>query len=116
MQLVVRHGRLAGRKLILETLGSHGKTNLVILQGPRPSSVVEFLRHPWIKVLNIAGNRESRVPGIGCEPSGSLLEVFKQLRASEGQSHVSPTTRGSGEPWVITGYEGSPHEMDDKMR
>ena len=87
-------------KLTLETLGSHGKTNLVIIQGHRPSAVVEFFRqNPWIKVVNITGNSESRVPGIGARTERFLAEVFRLLRASEGRSHVPPTLGGSGEPW-----------------
>ena len=103
-------------KLTLETLGSHGKTNLVIIQGHRPSAVVEFFRqNPWIKVVNITGNSESRVPGIGARTERFLADVFRQLRASEGRSHPADFGR-SRRAVVITGYEGSPHEMDHKSR
>jgi Circularly permutated YpsA SLOG family len=90
----------ASAKLTLGTLGSHGKSSLVIIQGHRPSAVVEFFRqNPWVKVVNIAGNRESRVPGIGARTERFLSEVFKQLHQLEGKSPAPLTLGVSGAPW-----------------
>lgn len=46
----------------------------------RPSQVVAFLDdNPHIKVLLVAGNRESRSPGIGARVERFLAEVFRQF-------------------------------------
>jgi hypothetical protein len=46
----------------------------------RPSHVIGFLREaPYIKRLMIAGNRESRDPGIGDRVERFMLVVFRSL-------------------------------------
>jgi hypothetical protein len=48
----------------------------------RPSHVVEFLRSsPHVRTVMVAGNRESRVPGIGARVEQFLSVVFRQLSA-----------------------------------
>jgi hypothetical protein len=37
-----------------------------------------------MRVLNVAGNRESRAPGIGERAERFLCEVFRQLGHKEG--------------------------------
>jgi hypothetical protein len=45
-----------------------------------PSDVVQWLRqNPQIKRLNLAGNRESKSPGIGARVERFLIGVFKRL-------------------------------------
>jgi hypothetical protein len=47
-----------------------------------PSDVVRWLRrNPKIKRLNIAGNRESKNPGIGERVERFLIAVFKRVNA-----------------------------------
>jgi hypothetical protein len=46
----------------------------------RPSHVVEWLQsHPEIRVLNVAGNRESLEPGIADRVGSFLTRLFKLL-------------------------------------
>jgi Circularly permutated YpsA SLOG family len=74
-----------GGRLTVGTVRKHGKSSLVITPDVNPSEVVESLQgNPWIRVLNIAGNRESKSPGIGERVEAFLVEVFRQLRAMEG--------------------------------
>jgi hypothetical protein len=52
-----------------------------------PSDVVRWLRnHPQIQVLNCAGNRESKNPGIGLRVERFLVVVFRRLVQSEQES------------------------------
>jgi hypothetical protein len=52
-----------------------------------PSDVVRWLRnHPQIQVLNCAGNRESKNPGIGLRVERFLVVVFRRLVRSEQES------------------------------
>lgn len=45
----------------------------------RPSEVVAWLRTGGYRVLNVAGSRESRAPGIGARAERFLTTVFRQL-------------------------------------
>jgi len=75
-----------GALLTLRTVHKHGKAVLVVMAGMTASRIVGFLRrNPAIKVVNVAGNRESRSPGIGERTERFLAEVFRQLRALDGQ-------------------------------
>ena len=48
-----------------------------------PSDAVQWLRnHPQIQVLNCAGNRESKNPGIGERVERFLTVVFKRVKES----------------------------------
>jgi hypothetical protein len=59
--------------------------------GCRPSVTADYLwRNSWIKVLNIAGNRESHSPGIGVRVERYLLAVFRRLQALEGITPPGP--------------------------
>ena len=49
----------------------------------QPSAAVQWLRnHPQIQVLNCAGNRESKNPGIGERVEKFLMAVFKRIQKS----------------------------------
>ncbi len=51
------------------------------------SDVTQWLRnHPQIQVLNVAGNRESKNPGIGARVERFLTVVFRRLVQSEQES------------------------------
>jgi hypothetical protein len=45
----------------------------------RPSEVADWVRANEIRVLNVAGSRESRAPGIGERVERFLIEVFRRL-------------------------------------
>jgi hypothetical protein len=45
----------------------------------RPSQVVEWIIEKKIRILNVAGNRESVTPGIGDRAERFLIAVFRQL-------------------------------------
>jgi hypothetical protein len=50
-----------------------------------PSDVVMWLRrNPQIKCLNVAGNRESKNPGIGERVEPFLMVVFKRVQTRMG--------------------------------
>jgi hypothetical protein len=63
---------------------AHGMNKPIMLVRPgtdvRPSDVVDWIRcTPGLKVLNVAGNRESKAPGIGDRVEGFLAEMFRRL-------------------------------------
>ena len=45
-------------------------------KGVRPSDVAGWINRTRVKVLNVAGNRESPAPGIGDKTEAFLLVVF----------------------------------------
>jgi Circularly permutated YpsA SLOG family len=46
----------------------------------RPSHVADFLRSsPHFRTVMVAGNRESRAPGIGARVERFLCDVFRRL-------------------------------------
>jgi hypothetical protein len=47
----------------------------------RPQAIVQWVRDKQIRILNIAGNRESKAPGIGAWVERYLTEVFRLLKA-----------------------------------
>lgn len=59
-----------------------GKPVLIVPpgRGVRPSDVAAWIRRtPRLAVLNIAGNRESKAPGIGEHVERFVAEVFRRL-------------------------------------
>jgi hypothetical protein len=50
-------------------------------QGGPPRHIIEFIRESRVSRLMIAGNRESRDPGIGARVERFLCVVFKSLDA-----------------------------------
>jgi hypothetical protein len=58
------------------------KPLLVIVPGvTRPSDLAAWIIKSNIRTLNVAGNRESRSPGIGAKVERFLAEAFRQLAA-----------------------------------
>jgi hypothetical protein len=53
---------------------------LIVYEGStKPSEVVAWIRSKEIRVLNVAGNRESGNPGIGERTERFLVNVFRQI-------------------------------------
>jgi hypothetical protein len=44
-----------------------------------PRSIADWILESQIRVLNIAGSRESRAPGIGTKVEAFLMVVFRRL-------------------------------------
>jgi hypothetical protein len=51
-------------------------------QGVKPSDVAEWITRGGFKVLNVAGNRESKAPGIGVKVETFVGAVFRQIAAN----------------------------------
>jgi hypothetical protein len=52
-----------------------------------PSDAVQWLRnHPQIQLLNCAGNRESKNPGLGASVERFLIAVFKRVNEPPASS------------------------------
>ena len=71
-----------GTKLTVELARKHGKPHLVIdLRNPPDARVVaRWARAHHVKTLNIAGPRESTVPGVYDDASGFVVKLFEILR------------------------------------
>jgi hypothetical protein len=86
-------GRLdtPGAKTTLNACEGIGRPFLAIVphRQIRPSDAAAWLRaRTLLTVLNIAGNRESKAPGIGQSVERFLTELFRQL-GQEGMSQPS---------------------------
>jgi len=75
-----------GTALTLTLAERFGKPLLHLdLEGaPRPEQATGWVRRHWVRVLNVAGPRESRCPGISAKAGWFLREVLDRL-AGEGQ-------------------------------
>jgi predicted Rossmann-fold nucleotide-binding protein len=49
----------------------------------RSRAIVEWIRGKEVKTLNVAGNRESKAPGIGAWVERYLAEVFRLLKGDQ---------------------------------
>jgi Circularly permutated YpsA SLOG family len=58
-----------------------GKPFLAIApgEGVKPSDVAAWIERHGVKVLNVAGNRESKAPGIGERVEAFMRDVFVRL-------------------------------------
>jgi hypothetical protein len=70
-----------GGKVTIRACDRMGRPSLLVIPGRsiRPSQVADWLRAHPIQVLNVAGNRESKAPGIGERVERFIAEVFRQL-------------------------------------
>jgi hypothetical protein len=68
-----------GGKLTLGTCRELGKPFLIVGKGTRPSEVSAWLRAGGSGILNVAGNRESKAPGIGARVERFLCDVFRRV-------------------------------------
>jgi len=73
----------AGSKLTMEACGRATKPLMLIdVRSPSETAVddvVKWLNENKIQTLNVAGNRESKSPGVGAFVETFLIEVFKKL-------------------------------------
>ena len=77
--LILARGRPSGgTELTLRLAEQHGRPCLVIDldQAPRPGEVRRWLREHQVKILNIAGPRESQSQGIAAQASQFVAEAF----------------------------------------
>jgi Circularly permutated YpsA SLOG family len=68
----------SGGKATLDACRALNKPFLLVFQGvTRPSQVVAWLSDKGVRVLNVAGNRESKSPGIGERVERFMGEVLR---------------------------------------
>ena len=87
-----------GTALTVKLARKHRKPFLLVdlAQGGDPETVRDWLRKNEIKILNVAGPRESQVPGIHDQAVGFLRRVLKKGR-------VVPGARESQRPCGVPG-------------
>lgn len=77
--LVLNVGRLSGgTKRTVEFAHKHGRPCLIVQieNNPAPETVVQWLTENDIRILNIAGPRESKCPGVHVSALEYLRRVF----------------------------------------
>jgi hypothetical protein len=107
-----------GSQLTIRAAMEYGRPNLtsvVVFGKPiepkRPACIVDWIAEHGIRVLNIAGNRESRSPGIGAWVERYLTEVFRLLReAGEPGDRSEPIA--SVAPFPSASPAAPPHPED----
>jgi hypothetical protein len=67
-----------GGRATLDACRLNGKPFLIVYNGTRPSEVSAWLRAGGFGILNAAGNRESKAPGIGARVERFLMAVFRK--------------------------------------
>lgn len=83
--LILYRGRVTGGTALTRRLAQkHGKACLVVdlSKAPDPDAVRRWLQTAAIRVLNVAGPRESSAAGIGQEACEFLRQVLKSLPAA----------------------------------
>jgi Circularly permutated YpsA SLOG family len=74
-----------GGKTTLDACRTEGKPFFLVHQGvTRPSQVLEWIEAKGVRVLNVAGNRHSKAPGIGARVERFLPVVFRGWGRAEG--------------------------------
>jgi Circularly permutated YpsA SLOG family len=69
-----------GGRTTLKACEASGRDVLEVLDGfTRPSDVADWIRAEEVRVLNVAGNRESTSPGIGARVERFPVAVFRRL-------------------------------------
>jgi hypothetical protein len=71
--------RSPGGTLTLGTCRALGKPFLIVYNCTRPSQVSACIGAGGFRVVNVAGNRESKAPGIGARVERFLCDVFARL-------------------------------------
>ncbi len=91
-----------GTALTVKLARKHWKPFLVVdlARGGDPETVRDWLRKNEIKILNVAGPRESRSPGIHDQAVGFLKQVLKKGR-------VVPGAGESQRPYGVPGIQDS---------
>jgi predicted Rossmann-fold nucleotide-binding protein len=72
-------GSPGGRTTLRACTGSGKPVYLVIAGQTQPADVVAWIEAEKVRVLNVAGNRESTEPGIGMRVEQFLIAVFGGL-------------------------------------
>jgi hypothetical protein len=78
--LVIARGRATGGTALTITLARrHGRPLLVVdlSRNPSPEEVSRWIEARGVRVLNVAGPRESQRPGIGGEAQAFLERLFR---------------------------------------
>src|SRR6185312_14942579 len=73
----------AGSKCTLAACRCHGKPWMHVAEGVRPSDVARWLDESGVRVLMVAGNRESSCRGIGVRVEAFMRRMFARLRHGE---------------------------------
>jgi Circularly permutated YpsA SLOG family len=69
-----------GGRATLDACRFAPKPFLIVYRGAtRPSAVVSWIEANGVRVLNVAGSRESKAPGIGARVERFVGEVLRQL-------------------------------------
>jgi hypothetical protein len=70
-----------GAKTTLNAIRGMGRPHMLVVpgRGVRPSDVAAWIVDRRFKSVNVAGNRESKAPGIGARVERFMGEVFRQL-------------------------------------
>jgi hypothetical protein len=69
-----------GGRATLDACRNSNKPFLIVFQGvTRPSRVAAWLAENGVRVLNVAGSRESKARGIGARVERFLVVVFRRL-------------------------------------
>ena len=77
--LILCRGRPSGgTELTLRLAQRHGRPHLVLDldQSPQPEQLRRWLQQHRVKVVNVAGPRESQSPGIAAQASQFVLKAF----------------------------------------
>lgn len=95
--LILHRGPLAGGTALTATLARREGRALLTLDldaAPEPAVIAAWLSGRDIRVLNVAGPRESAAPGIGAAAFGLLMQVFRMgAEQSRGAASCVPSGR-----------------------
>jgi hypothetical protein len=70
----------SGARATLGACRRLGRPCLCVVEGrTRPSEAADWIAANGLRVLNVAGNRESKAPGIGARAERFMGEVFRRL-------------------------------------
>jgi hypothetical protein len=79
----------------------------IVFNGTRPSDLAGWLAEKQVRVLNVAGNRESRERGIGQRVERFRRDVFRRLGHAEGgcrpHSSIGPENRNKQDLGEVEG-------------
>lgn len=81
-----------GTKLTVELAEAGGKPVLVVdlSSPPAPRAVIRWLEAHGVRILNVAGPRESQAPGIYEEARAYLLRLWRRRRGREESGPRNP--------------------------
>jgi Circularly permutated YpsA SLOG family len=72
---------MPGGKTTLNAIRGMGRLNMLVIpgKGVRPSELADWVARRGFGTLNVAGNRESKAPGVGARVERFMAEVFRRL-------------------------------------